>query len=47
MKRREPRRFDNLKTPSPQFKATIWLGFTSGATQSTVYSLNNIRLDNR
>ena len=41
-----PKRFDNLKTPSPQFKATTWLGFVSIGSQNAVYYLDNIRLSN-
>jgi hypothetical protein len=42
----EPKRFSNLKTVSPQFKATTWLGFTSDGVQTAVYYLDNIRLSN-
>jgi hypothetical protein len=42
----EPKRFDNLKTASPEFKATTWLGFVSEGVQKAVYYLDNIRLNN-
>ena len=42
----EPKRFNNLKTASPQFKATTWLGFISDGVQNAVYYLDNIRLSN-
>ena len=42
----EPKRFADLKTISPEFKATTWLGFISDGVQNTVYYLDNVRLGN-
>ena len=42
----EPKRFNSLKTASPQFKAATWLGFISAGVQNAVYCLDNVRLSN-
>ena len=41
-----PKQF-HLKTASPPFRITTWLGFVSDGTQSAVYYLDNLRLSNR
>ena len=40
-----PKQFP-LKTASPQFRVTTWLGFVSDGTQEAVYYLDNLRLSN-
>ncbi len=41
-----PRRFPNLRNGSPAWKALTWLGFTSMASERTVYYLDNICIAN-
>ena len=38
-----PKQYD-LKTASPSFRVTTWLGFVSDGTQPTVYYLDNLHL---
>ncbi len=40
-----PKQFP-LKTASPRFRVTTWLGFVSDGTQDAVYYLDNLRLSN-
>ncbi|MFQ6130435.1 MAG: right-handed parallel beta-helix repeat-containing protein [Armatimonadota bacterium] len=42
----EPRRFAGLQNGSPEWKALTWLGFSSTATDRTVYYLDNLRITN-
>jgi len=41
-----PTRLAGLKTGSPEFKSTTWLGFVSDGNSQAVYYLDNIRLSN-
>ena len=41
----EPKRFD-LKTASPEVRATTWLGFVSIGPPGAVFYLDNLRLSN-
>jgi hypothetical protein len=40
------KRFEKLKTPSPDFKTLQWLGFSSTANAKTVFYLDNLELTN-
>ena len=40
-----PREFKDLPFVKPQFKKLTWVGFTSNATKSTVFYLDNINLN--
>lgn len=42
-----PRRFDGLATGSPDFANLTWAGWSSMATQKTVFYLDNVKLENR
>jgi len=42
----EPQRFEKLQNGSPEWKTLTWLGFSSSATDTTVYYLDNLELRN-
>jgi len=42
----EPQRFEGLQNGSPDFQILTWLGFSSNATEKTVFYLDNLQLDN-
>ena len=42
----EPQRFSGLKNGSPEWKTLTWLGFSSTATERTVFYLDNLELTN-
>jgi len=39
-----PREFKDQPFAKPQFKKLTWVGFTSNATKSTVFHLDNVNL---
>lgn len=40
----EPQRFEGLANGSPEFQMLTWLGFSSNATEKTVFYLDNLKL---
>ena len=42
-----PRRFKGLKNGSTKFEKLTWVGFTSNATNKTVFYLDNLELTNK
>ncbi|MFV1967962.1 MAG: hypothetical protein ACC628_21265, partial [Pirellulaceae bacterium] len=42
-----PRRFEKLNNGSADWKKLTWLGIISNATESTVFYLDNLKLENK
>ncbi|NCP31697.1 MAG: DUF5123 domain-containing protein [Armatimonadetes bacterium] len=43
---KDPQRFDNLNTGAPDFRNLTWVGWSSMATEATVYYLDTVKLGN-